>query len=109
MPKFVYRLDDVELELAHAIQVKYGIRVSPIEAKILRLLVALRVLSFDRMYNELWEDMDPFDHDLCNTRTVHICNIRRKLGSLVDISTFHGNGYALNRLGPPDNPMHERK
>ncbi len=76
----IYKVDDLELD-DHTRKVTVGgveVRLTPIEYKILRLLVIERgkVLSIDQIYRAIWE-MQPIGAD--NTIAVHIRHIREKI------------------------------
>lgn len=109
MPFNLSRPDDRAFDLAAEVLTRYGVKLTPLETKLLQLLVDLRSASCDSIDDHLWPDADAFETNLDSSRRVLVGKLRKKLGELVDIVTFSGQGYALRRLGPSDNPMHERK
>mgnify|MGYP003107057158 FL=1 len=74
------------------------VRLTPIEYKILRLLVQERgkVLSIDRIYESIWH-MQPIGAD--NTIAVHIRHIREKIEQNPKepryLKVVWGNGYKV--------------
>lgn len=103
------RLLDEELAFRDDVAQRTGVWMSPIETRILRKLVVCRTVGQDALAYDLWPDEDGFDFDSDKRIRVHICHIRAKFGDLIDLLTFWGQGYYLQRLGPADNPLLERK
>lgn len=108
MPYSLHRQDERSFRLVNECFQRYGVRLTPLEGKLLQLLVDLRCATTDRIDEECWPDFDPTINNIASSRTVAICKIRKKFGKLIELATFHGQGYALQRLGPEDNPIHER-
>ena len=102
-------VDDRTFELVAQVYKKYGVHLSGTEARLLQLLIDLRCATMDRIDDEIWPDADPFEQNLRASRSVFIHKLRKKFGHLIEITTFARQGYTLNRLGPVENPMHERK
>ena len=76
----IYRVDELEIDdSTRTVTVgKKEVRLTPIEYKILRLLVmeSGKVLSIDEIYRAIWQ-MNPIGAE--NTIAVHIRHIREKI------------------------------
>jgi len=101
--------DDRIFDLTEQVYRQYGVSLTGTEARLLQLLIDLRCATMDRISDEIWPDADPIENDLRTSRSVFISRLRKKFGDLIKIKTFSGQGYSLIRLGPENNPMHERK
>ena len=109
MPRFPQSANDRTLELSRKVYELYGIRIGPVQATILRYLMDVSQASGDAVDHYVWPEDDPFDADIAARRRTHISDIKKKFGPLIDLLIFPQQGYRLRRLGPPDNPLHERK
>lgn len=96
----IYKVDELEIDdSTRRVTVgKREVRLTPIEYKILRLLVMERgkVLSIDEIYRAIWE-MQPIGAD--NTIAVHIRHIREKIEENPKqpryLKVVWGNGYKV--------------
>lgn len=105
--------DDRVTDLCAEVWSRYNIKLTFKEAACLRVLVDMRLAVADDIDAKVWpEDCieDELSKEAWNGRHTNIiCRLRRKMGDLIEIITFYRHGYLLQRLGPPDNPIHERK
>lgn len=86
---------------------RYNIKSGYREASVLKSFCDLRFVSNRALDTILWPDRPGDDLKLMRWR--YLLMLRKKFGDLIKIRTFPNYGYAMERLGPADNPMHERR